>query len=516
MAARYHVAIVTMRSENSTFSPFTTALADFKPERSEARLREHYREHLDAQPGQRLDLDEQQPPLDRGFDDLDFSFIFKGQATPGGPIQADAYAQMKAWITDGVAAAHAARPLDGLWFDLHGAMFAEGVEDLEGDILAAVRAIVGQSPMISVSFDLHGNMSTRIVAAIDMCTAFRTAPHIDEYETELKALTMLARCLRSGERPGLAYVKVPLAISGEMSNTADEPTKALYGATLHAADAKGAPGVMDASVLIGYCWADEPRSGGSVLVCGTDAEACEAEALRIAEFWWERRAEFRFGVEAGTPEQIAERTKEEVAKAQAAGLSPADALVIISDSGDNPTGGGVGDTPSMLATLLEAGVGDAVMQGPVDAAAVDACLVAGVGATVSLEIGGKLDYLNAVPLAIEATVYSVHPEETQYEAFHPTDTAPRTNTMPPAAVIAVTPPSPPAGSGGDDDAAAPKPNLVTLTSARKPFHYESSFAELGIEISEHPILVVKMGKQALCKLSDYFGMHASQPFWREH
>lgn len=485
MAPRYHVAIVTMRSENSTFSPFTTSLADFKPERSEARLREHYREILTARPGQRLDLAKKQPPLERAFDDMDFSFIFKGQATPGGPIQAEAYAQMKTWVTEGVAAAHRARPLDGLWFDLHGAMYAEGVEDLEGDLLTAVREIVGQTPMISVSFDLHGNMSTRIAAAIDMCTAYRTAPHIDEFETELKALTMLARCLRSGERPGLAYVKVPLAISGEMSNTADQPTKDLYAATLYQADALGAPGVMDASVLIGYCWADEPRSGGSVLVCGCDAASCEAEALRIADFWWSQRAEFRFGVEAGSPGKIAERAAQEVIRAKEAGLSPEERLVVISDSGDNPTGGGVGDTPSMLESLLSSGVGDAVVQGPVDSVAVDACIAAGVGASVSLEIGGKLDHVNAKPLAVKATVFSVSPEETQYKVnlMSGTDNPPswRTNIMPRAAVIAVSPPG----------NTAP-PNLVTLTSARKPFHYEASFAQLGVTLAEHPILVVKM------------------------
>jgi microcystin degradation protein MlrC len=135
--------------------------------------------------------------------------------------------------------------------------------------------------------------------------------------------------------------------------------------------------IIDASVLIGYCWVDEPRSGGSVLVCGFDAAACEEEALRIASSMWERRSEFKFGVESGTPEGIAERTKEEVAKAKEAGMSAKEGLVIISDSGDNPTGGGVGDTPSMLAVLLEAGVGDAVMQGPVDAAAVEICCEAG-------------------------------------------------------------------------------------------------------------------------------------------
>ena len=480
---KFHIAIVTLRSENSSFSPYTTSLADFKPELDEGKLREHYREHLTASAGTRLDLAELQPPLDADFSDVDFSYIFKAQATPGGPIQADAYAQMKAMITDGISAANAARPLDGLWFDLHGAMFAEGVEDLEGDLLSSVREMVGPSPMISVSWDLHGNFSTRIAGAIDMCTAFRTAPHIDEFETELKALTMLVRCLRSGERPGLVYVKIPLAISGEMSRTADEPSKGLYAEVLHEADNRA--GVTDASVLIGYCWVDEPRSGGSVLVCGSDPEACEEEALRIASAMWDRRAEFKFGVESGTPEGIAERAQEEVAKAKEAGLSAKEGLVIISDSGDNPTGGGVGDTPSMLATLLEAGVGDAVLQGPVDAAAVAVCCEAGAGATVALSIGGKLDHINADPLEVSAVVYSVSPEETTYEVDTMAGTdepaAPRTNVMPSAAVIAVTPPG-----GGS-------PNLVTLTSARKPFHYEASFAQLGITIAEHPILVVKMG-----------------------
>ena len=159
---------------------------------------------------------------------------------------------------------------------------------------------------------------------------------------------------------------------------------------------------------------------------------------------------------------------------------------VTTQPGHNPTGGGVGDTPSMLESLLAAGVGDAVVQGPVDAAAVDACIAAGVGANVSLTIGGKLDHLNASPLAVEATVFSVSAEETQYEVdlMSGTDNAPswRTNVMPPAAVIAVSP----AGSQN-----AP-PNLVTLTSARKPFHYEASFAQLGITVAEHPILVVKM------------------------
>ena len=120
------------------------------------------------------------------------------------------------------------------------------------------------------------------------------------------------------------------------------------------------------------------------MVSGFDQRQAEQHALRIAgerdisraehyaalkltgshrplAAFWERRAAFKFGVEAGSPDQIAKRARDEVAKAAAVGHSPAEALVVISDSGDNPTGGGVGDTPSMLQALLEAGIGDAVV-----------------------------------------------------------------------------------------------------------------------------------------------------------
>eukprot|EP01047_Picozoa_sp_COSAG01_P050569 COSAG01_NODE_5125_length_4470_cov_2.390300_3_plen_353_part_00 len=122
-----------------------------------------------------------QPPLDCGFDDVDFSCVCRCSAMPGGPIEPSAYAQMKSWIVDGIAEAHAERPLDGVWLELHGAMYTAGMEDCEGDLTVAVREAVGGRALISASLDLHGNFSPRIASAIDMCTAFRTAPHIDEY-----------------------------------------------------------------------------------------------------------------------------------------------------------------------------------------------------------------------------------------------------------------------------------------------------------------------------------------------
>lgn len=166
--------------------------------------------------------------------------------------------------------------------------------------------------------------------------------------------------------------------------------------------------------------------------------------------------------------------------------------VIISDSGDNPTAGGVGDTPSMLKEFIALGVGDAVMQGPHDAAAVEACIAAGVGAEVELELGGKLDYRNAKPLTVKAVVHAINANpklEYDVDANAGTGNPPRIRKriMPRAAVLKVLP--------GRDGASCGEQGvlLVTLTAERKPFHWERDFQILGLEPSKHGILVVKIG-----------------------
>jgi microcystin degradation protein MlrC len=136
-------------------------------------------------------------------------------------------------------------------------------------------------------------------------------------------------------------------------------------------------------------------------------------------------------------------------------------------------------------------VGDAVVQGPVDAAAVARCCEAGVGAEVELSIGGKLDHVHAQPLAVRGTVVAVSAEETTYTFDASAGTSnppePRVGLMPPAAVVAVQP------SAVEGTGAPPPSILVTLTAARKAFHYAASFRQLSVDISSHRILAVKMG-----------------------
>lgn len=93
----------------------------------------------------------------------------------------------------------AARPLDGLLLDLHGAMVAEHIDDGEGELLARLRAVVGPSVPIAACLDLHGNLTQTMVDKSDVLVAFRTYPHIDMAETGKRTAEQLDRLMTRGK-----------------------------------------------------------------------------------------------------------------------------------------------------------------------------------------------------------------------------------------------------------------------------------------------------------------------------
>nr|WP_281288619.1 M81 family metallopeptidase [Mesorhizobium intechi] len=75
-----------------------------------------------------------------------------------------------------------AKGCDGALFELHGAMVAEGCEDLEGEILARLRTVLGPDSPIVATLDLHANVTAKMAANASALIAVRTYPHIDYYE----------------------------------------------------------------------------------------------------------------------------------------------------------------------------------------------------------------------------------------------------------------------------------------------------------------------------------------------
>ncbi|KPP91414.1 MAG: hypothetical protein HLUCCA08_09230 [Rhodobacteraceae bacterium HLUCCA08] len=356
--------------------------------------------------------------------------IFHDRSVPGGPVAPDVFA---AQVADFVAALRQAGPLDGALLLMHGAMFVPGVEDPEGAFLAKVRSVLGPGAILSASYDLHGQVTPAVAAALDAFAAYRTAPHVDVAETHARAARMLARALAGGPRPQVHLRPVPLLVPGEMSSTFVEPCKSLYAA-LPGHDAT--EGIWDANLMIGYVWADSPRATAAALVTATDPAAGAAAARAIATAYWEARHDLAFDMET---------LPLDAALDVVTACGPA----ILADSGDNPTAGGVGDRAEVLAALLARGHRGAVFAGIADPDAF-AALQAG---RPEILLGGTLGgggpriglTADAVHIAQECAVADI------------------------------------AG------------NRVVITRRRRPFHDLATFAALGIDLDSHALLVVKSG-----------------------
>ncbi|MDQ7027537.1 MAG: M81 family metallopeptidase [Anaerolineae bacterium] len=417
------IVIAGIATESCTFSTLPTRLADFNIVHGDDTLFwERY-------------------PFLSDYADVEFVGTVVAKAMPGGSVEAAAYDVIK---QDMLKLLREKGAFDGVYLDMHGAMNVQGRDDAEGDWYTAIREVVGDDCLISASYDLHGNVSERIMQTLDLMTGYRTAPHVDVIETRLRAVALLIRCLREDIRPKKAFVKIPVALPGEKTSTEWEPGSEIYAQILAKIDGEQ---VMDATIQIGYVWADEPRMTACAIAIGLDDDAIQEAAIDLAETYWSRRADFEFGVPAmSVTDCIRQAMKDSV--------SP----VLISDSGDNPTAGGVGDVTVFLQESLELKPDNMVYASIPDAIAVEMCIDAGLGASVTLEIGGKLDKKHSQPLSVSGIVQFILDKPHNRQVVMKSDGI-----------------------------------LIIITEQRTPFHHRQQFVDLNIIPEEQHIIVVKIG-----------------------
>ncbi len=353
--------------ECATFSPLLSELSDFLVLR-DAELLARY-------------------PFVSAIDDIDFVPLLQAHAVPGGVLRRSVYDALKGEFLAGLAAG---APWDGVYLDMHGAMAVEGLDDAEADFIGAVRAIVGPDCLISASYDLHGNLSAAIMGQLDLITAYRTAPHEDTLETRERALRLLRRCLLADRRPHKAFVRIPLLLSGERTMTLVEPGRSVYARIPQLIDGEA---VLDASLLVGFTWADQARSQAAAVALGWDEAAAWSAARALAQAYWDARHDFGFGMPTGSVDDCISMA-----------LAADESTVFLSDSGDNITAGAAGDCPFALERMLARGVPQSLFAGITDASAVAACFAAGTGARLSLSLGGKLDPVHGQPLEVSGVV----------------------------------------------------------------------------------------------------------------
>jgi microcystin degradation protein MlrC len=293
-------------------------------------------------------------------------------ASPSAHVTADAYERIVEVMIDGI---RSAGQIDAVYLDLHGAMVSEHFDDGEGEVLRRVREVIGQDLPLVVSLDLHANVTPDMVGHADALIAYRTYPHIDMADTGRAAARHLALVLRTGQRFAKAFRQLPFLIPISWQCTTDQPTKGIYQ-KLAALESDAIPTL---SFAPGFPAADFPDCGPSVFAYGkTQADADEAADQITAII---AGHEDDFDGRIYSPDEGV-RYAMELAKS-------AHKPIVIADTQDNPGAGGDSDTTGMLRALVRNKATKAAIGVIYDPASAKAAHAAGVGATVTLALGGK-------------------------------------------------------------------------------------------------------------------------------
>lgn len=247
---------------------------------------------------------------------------------PGGPVDDGFFQATLAAMRQRLSAAG---KLDAVYISNHGGMVSSAGPDPDGELYAMVRAVVGPNVPVVATVDLHANISERMVQNVDALVSYRTNPHLDQAERARDAARLLLRFL-DGKKPQRAFVRLPLTPASVTLLTSEGP----YADAIRYGQSKVGNGVLDVSIVGGFVFSDSPKNGVAIVVNGESGAPVREVALDVAGRIWDERKRF---VKRLTSIEDAMRI---------AGKT------IWSDAGDNPGGGGTGQTTALLRKLHEA------------------------------------------------------------------------------------------------------------------------------------------------------------------
>jgi microcystin degradation protein MlrC len=361
------LVIAQMKHETNTFSPVPTPLARFAhgaPAPLEGREVHAAFKGTGTAIGAFIELADK-----AGAEAV---YPVAGNAAPSGPVETAAYESMAGRIVDAVA-----RGCDAVLLDLHGAMVTRAHDDGEGELLGRIRRVAPEVP-IGVALDMHTNLFPAMGNLATVIAGYQTYPHVDMYETGVRAARPVFSLLSGKSRPTLSFGHRPMLPHVMRQSSLDAPNREIQ-ARAREMERRGA---LAASFFVGFPHADIPYAGSSAVVV-TDGDVAKARALcdELLDMAWRAREQFVYRVE---PLEASLRRARELG-------AGAGGPVVLLDHYDNCASGGTMDTMTVLGAILDAGLEDTAVFAICDPAAVEQMKRAGVGARVTLPLGGKLD-----------------------------------------------------------------------------------------------------------------------------
>ncbi len=284
------------------------------------------------------------------------------------------------------------KEIDGICLALHGAGRAETTQDLEAYTLTKIREVTGSDLPITVTLDLHANITPDMIRLSQGLFGIKEYPHVDKAAAGFLAMKALIRIIRS--RQGgpaydmeTAFTQLPLLIPPLIGSTFEWPMEEVKDYVLAC---KEKYGLLDASFFHGFPYTDVKDAVASVLAIGPRGKDQAKKAVRdIAGYVWARRRDFLS--RALSPREAIDRAL----------AVKTDGYVVINESSDNPGGGTPGDGTYLLQAMLERNAGPTIFCSIYDPEMVSLAVEAGVGGKVSGFLGGKTDKFHGRPIPIK-------------------------------------------------------------------------------------------------------------------
>jgi microcystin degradation protein MlrC len=292
------------------------------------------------------------------------------RALPSRAVDDDAFDRIIAHICDAVR-----ENCDALLLDMHGAMVVDSYFDGEGEALRRIRQAAPNLP-IALALDFHGSITPEMAANANVIVGYQTFPHLDMVETGYKAGELLLDSLKTGKKLAIACARAPLISSVLRQVTGEEPMAGL----LRMARQAESPEIPSISVFGGFPLSDAPQTGLSVAaVTSGDLRRAETICKEICDAAFAQKQNF-----------IAELEPLQSAVARAKQLEEGPILLV--DTADNCHSGGGQDCMGVIEQALACGL-DNILAGPIcDPIAAQRLFDAGVGARMTLQVGGRSSF----------------------------------------------------------------------------------------------------------------------------
>jgi len=373
----FRIALGYILQETNTFSPLLTRLEDFQVDEGGA-LAARYGDTRTEAAGFLNVL---------GNAAVDVRPLLAATATTGGRIRRTDYRRLREMF---VRHLESTIPVDGVLLALHGAMAAEETDDTEGDLLRAVRELVGPNTPIVATLDLHANVTEAMASSANALVGYRTWPHIDHYETGVAGAELLLRSLVGEVRPSTVLSKLPMIVPAENMHTSKGPMAEVFGVGDYCREQN--PAILSTSVFGVQPWMDIAEMGCATVTVtdGNTAAGMECAQQMARRFWENRR---RFDVKLVSPAEAVETT-----------LAAKKRPVVFGESSDSPSAGAPGDSAELLRLLMQRCPEVDAAIWICDPRSVDYAWRAGKGALIHTAIGGAFDRIHHQPVPVDALV----------------------------------------------------------------------------------------------------------------